>query len=137
VNHISIVTCNSAGDAGLTPSVIISRESTAFYPTLEATERAIGKHFISKHHAKRDINSGLFENHIRTVFLFYLAMSRIMQNIGEAEPVRLMDNCSPHHASLLPRLIFSRIPVCASLLLRRTQSKSSKFSISISPCVES
>jgi hypothetical protein len=96
VKHISIVTCISAGSACFTAYVVTSQDSAALHRALEATEMQIGKHFILKKRTKPYVNTDLFENYVRTVFLPHLAITRIMQNVRNEEAVRLMDNCSLH-----------------------------------------
>jgi hypothetical protein len=55
----------------------------------------IGRHSILKHHRKPCVNAELFEDHLRSVFLPHLIITRIVKDRCEEDAVLLMDHCSP------------------------------------------
>jgi hypothetical protein len=121
VKHISIVTWISAVGAYLAPYVVTFQDSAALHRALEATSMQIGQHLILKHRAKPYVNSDLFENYLRTVFLAHLAIRRIMQNIPEEDAVLLMDNCSPHLTPIVIDLLSNARVRIVAFALHTTQ----------------
>jgi hypothetical protein len=57
----------------------------------------IGRHLkmILKHGDKPSVSAGLFEDHLRSVFLPHSMTTRIVKDLREEDAVLLIDNCSP------------------------------------------
>jgi hypothetical protein len=81
------MTCITAGGEYHAPYVVTSHDSAALHRALEATGMQIGKKLILNERAKPYVNAELFANSVRTVFLTYLAIARIIQNVRNEEAV--------------------------------------------------
>ena len=96
LKHLSIVTCISAGGQCLTPYMVTSQASQPVRHRLSATGLQIGTHLILQQRNKPYINSELFVDYIRRVFLPYLSNLRRRPELADEEAVLLMDNCPAH-----------------------------------------
>lgn len=96
LKHLSIITCVSAGGQCLTPYMVTSQASIPVQDCLSATGLQIGKHLFLQQRRKPYINSQLFVDYIRHVFLPTLSILRQRPDLADEDAVLLMDNCPAH-----------------------------------------
>jgi hypothetical protein len=96
VKHISVTACVSAAGESLIPYLITSQAPTSVQERLKKEGVRFGTDFVLRSNTSSYINTEIFLDYIRTVFLPNLAELRTLDAFTEETGVLLMDNCPSH-----------------------------------------
>jgi hypothetical protein len=92
VKHISMIACISAAGESLTPYIVTSQDSAPVRKQLKKHGVHFGTNLMLISNSKPYINSEIFLDYIRTVFLLNLTELRTLRQFAEDIAVLLMDN---------------------------------------------
>jgi hypothetical protein len=96
MERISIVACISAAGESLIPYIVTSQDTPSLREHLKKRGAHFGTDFILKSRAKPYINTEIFAEYARTVFLPNLNEVRILAEFAGEEAILLIDNCPSH-----------------------------------------
>jgi cytidine deaminase len=96
LKHISVIACMSAVGESLIPCGVASQNSSPVQEHLKGHGAGLGMALILKSNLKPYINTDIFLDHIRTVFLPCLVTIRHLAAFAEEVAMLLMDNRSAH-----------------------------------------
>jgi hypothetical protein len=105
LKHVSVIACVSAAGESLTPYIVTSQDSPVVREQLKKRGVRCGTDVILKCHSKPYINSEIFEQYLRTVFLPNLNELRALEQFGDEEAVLMMDNCPSHVTDVILTLL--------------------------------
>jgi hypothetical protein len=105
LKHVSVIACISAAGESLTPYIVTSQDSPVVREQLKKRGVRFGTDFILKCRSKPYINSEIFEQYLRTVFLPNLNELRTLEQFGDEEAVLMMDNCPSHVTDVILTLL--------------------------------
>jgi hypothetical protein len=117
VKHISVIVCVSVAGASLLPHIVTSQNSPVVQEHLTKQGVCFGRDMVLKFNQKPYINTGIFLDYIRTIFLSYIDILRGLAVFAQEPAILLIDNCSAHVSDdviRIPTEASMRVITCAS-----------------------
>jgi hypothetical protein len=95
----------SAAGESLIPYIVTSQDSPKVRERLTKHGVRFGTDFILKHRAKSYINTEMFAEYIRMMFIPNLNELRNLEQFANEDAVLLMDNCPSHVGDMILNLL--------------------------------
>jgi hypothetical protein len=114
LKHISMIACISTAGESLTPYIITLQAPVSVQERIKKEGVRFSTDFVLRLNPKPYINTEIFLDSIRTVFLPNLAELSTLDAFTEGTGVLLMDNCASHVISRMLLSVFSPRHECAS-----------------------
>jgi hypothetical protein len=128
VRHISVIVCVSAVGEALIPYLITSQNSSTVQEHFQKQGVRFDRDFTLKINSKPYLNTGIFLDYIRTVFLPYIDTLHGLAVFAREDSILLMDNCSAYVSDDAIRILTEAM--VHGITLHHIQLRSSKCLIS-------